>query len=181
MIHFTFVQALVILLLFLVPLIRRIRGRAGLPAIAGLMLLAFYTVLLVKTAFFPLVWDPVFGEAGPPRINGIPLRSILDIVQHTAPMTALRQIGGNLLLLAPLGLLAPLAFPRLRTAGRSFWLILAAAVGIEAVQLLLSLLTGVPNRVVDIDDVLLNLLGGMAGYLAYFRLFRKRLARSPAA
>ena len=65
MIHFTFVQALVILLLFLVPLIRRIRGRAGLPAIAGLMLLAFYTVLLVKTAFFPLVWDPVFGEAGP--------------------------------------------------------------------------------------------------------------------
>ncbi len=177
MLYFTFVHGLIILLLFLFPFVRRIRRKAGFLSTAGLALFAVYTVLLVKVAFFPLVWDASFGGTGLPYINLVPLRSILDIVAHTAPATALRQIGGNLLLLAPLGFLAPVTFPKVRTAGRSCLLLLTAAFGIEAVQLLLSLVTGVPGRVVDIDDVLLNLAGGLCGYFAYFLLFCRLLPR----
>ena len=166
MLYFTFVHGLIILLLFLFPFVRRIRRKAGFLSTAGLALFAVYTVLLVKVAFFPLVWDASFGGTGLPYINLVPLRSILDIVAHTAPATALRQIGGNLLLLA-----------KVRTAGRSCLLLLTAAFGIEAVQLLLSLVTGVPGRVVDIDDVLLNLAGGLCGYFAYFLLFCRLLPR----
>lgn len=39
-------------------------------------------------------------------------------------------------------------------------------------QLLISLITGIPNRITDIDDMLLNLVGGLCGYLAFYQIFR---------
>ena len=76
---------------------------------------------------------------------------------------AWRQLGGNVLLLAPAGLLLPQVRSDLRPFGRTLAAGLALAVGIELLQLLVGLVTGVAYRVVDVDDVLLNVLGVTLG------------------
>jgi glycopeptide antibiotics resistance protein len=69
------------------------------------------------------------------------------------------QAVGNVLLLLPVGLFGPLALPWL---GRWWRVLLAAAflsVGIELAQL------AIPDRSADVDDVMLNVIGAMVGYV----------------
>ncbi|CAM01666.1 VanZ like protein [Saccharopolyspora erythraea NRRL 2338] len=68
------------------------------------------------------------------------------------------QLVGNLLLLFPLGALAPMRLPVLDSAGRLCAAAFVTACGIELTQLLL-----VSGRVVSTDDIVLNALGATAG------------------
>lgn len=148
------------------------KQKAGILRLLALGLLAVYTVLAVKTVIFPFYFDTGVFHAGAPLVNFLPFKSILDIWAHTSPLTALKQIGGNILLFVPLGFLAPVAVPRLRTFPHALLLILASTAAIELAQLLISLITGIPNRITDIDDMPLNLVGGLCGYLAFYLIFR---------
>lgn len=47
-----------------------------------------------------------------------------------------------------------------------------ASIGIELTQLTLSLLMGFPYRVADIDDVILNVLGAVVGWIALRPILR---------
>jgi glycopeptide antibiotics resistance protein len=80
---------------------------------------------------------------------------------------SLRQLGGNLLLLAPMGVLAPIAWRAARPWGRTMAWGVVASVAIEVSQLTLGSLAGQFYRVVDIDDVLLNVAGVAAGRLLF--------------
>ncbi len=71
-----------------------------------------------------------------------------------------RLIGGNFILLMPLGFLLPLLYPRLTFLKGAVFGIFASAF-IETVQFIGGVLYGAPIRTVEIDDVLLN----SAGYL----------------
>jgi hypothetical protein len=73
---------------------------------------------------------------------------------------AARQIGGNLVLLAPLGILLPLVFAGLHTVPR---VTLVAVFGSTAVETIQGVF--VPGRAFDIDDILLNVVGVIAAYL----------------
>ncbi|MER7107942.1 VanZ family protein [Streptomyces sp. NPDC000229] len=92
------------------------------------------------------------------------------------PLEAARRIGEGLLLLAPLGVLLPMAGGRLAV---SPWASLARTVaagalvslGIELVQ------TAVPGRVVDVDALLLNTTGVALAHLAVVPAWRGRLRR----
>ena len=81
-----------------------------------------------------------------------------DILTEFADDGSLWQIAGNLLLLAPLGLLVPLRFPALRSIPRMTFFAFAVSVGIELVQYFLH-----AGRITSTDDVLLNTLGVAAG------------------
>ncbi|MDX3855819.1 VanZ family protein [Streptomyces sp. AK02-01A] len=93
-----------------------------------------------------------------------------------SPLEALRRIGEGLLLLAPLGVLLPMAGGRLTV---SPWASLARTVaagalislGIELVQ------TGVPGQVVDVDSLLLNTAGVALAHLAVVPAGRSRMRR----
>lgn len=92
------------------------------------------------------------------------------------PQEAFRRIGEGLLLLAPLGLLLPLADGRLDVSPLGSLLRTAAAgallsLGIELLQ------TGVPGQVVDIDSILLNTAGVALAHLAVVPAARGRLRR----
>lgn len=68
------------------------------------------------------------------------------------------QAVGNVLLLLPLGLFGPLAFPWL---GRWWRVLVVAALFstcIELTQL------AIPDRSADVDDVLINAIGALLGY-----------------
>ena len=75
------------------------------------------------------------------------------------------QLVGNLLLLLPVGLLGPIALPAMDGWIRVLLVALGLSFAIEAAQLF------VPNRMADVDDVLLNVIGALIGYLL-FRIVR---------
>lgn len=89
---------------------------------------------------------------------------------------AMRRIGEGLALLAPLGVLLPLAGGRLHV---SPWLSFARTVAAGAlISLAVELLqTGVPGQVVDIDSLLLNTAGVALAHLAVVPAVRAGLRR----
>ena len=75
---------------------------------------------------------------------------------------------GNVALFMPLGVLLPLVSNRFRLLRRVLVVAFCLSVSIEATQFVLRFL-GNP-RAVDIDDVILNTLGGCLGF-AFYKLF----------
>ncbi|WP_374991181.1 VanZ family protein [Streptomyces sp. LHD-70] len=95
-----------------------------------------------------------------------------------APREAVRRIGEQMLLLAPLGVLLPLVGGRLcasplMSLTRTVTAGGLVSLGIELLQ------TGVPGQVVDIDSLLLNTLGVALAHVAVVPAARARLRRRP--
>jgi glycopeptide antibiotics resistance protein len=99
-------------------------------------------------------------------LNTVPMQTIGELLSRPSQAEALRQIGGNLGLLVPLGFLLPALSQRLRNWRAFVVLALGVAVGIEGTQYL-GRATELVARAVDIDDVILNALGALLGFLLY--------------
>ena len=103
--------------------------------------------------------------------NFTPFRTIR--FQLTAGAPGMKQIVGNVLLLMPIGF--TLAMWRV-SVRRALLALLAVSMGIEAFQVVI-------DRVSDVDDVILNVVGGVIGLLAgrgavaAFRRFSNHSAR----
>jgi glycopeptide antibiotics resistance protein len=80
------------------------------------------------------------------------------------------QIGGNLLLLAPLGFILPVLSARFERFRATLATVFGVSLGIEVLQLVASLLLGFAWKSFDVDDLILNTIGGVAGWIA-IRLF----------
>ncbi len=83
----------------------------------------------------------------------------------------IRLVGGNLILLMPLGVLVPLMRPGIHLARMAF-LSVVAAFSIEGLQLVFNILEGAVSRTVEIDDFILNALGCLLAYMI-FAILRK--------
>ncbi|WP_406392616.1 VanZ family protein [Streptomyces sp. NBC_00887] len=96
------------------------------------------------------------------------------------PVEAARRIGEGLLLLAPLGVLLPMAGGRLLV---SPWASLARTVAAGAlISMAIELgQTGVPGQVVDVDSMLLNTVGVALAHLLVVPVSRARLRRGNRA
>ncbi len=77
-----------------------------------------------------------------------------------------RLICGNILVFLPLGILVPLINPNFRF-GRMLLLAILVPVCIEALQLVGNILAGNVIRTVETEDVILNAVGCLIGYLLY--------------
>jgi glycopeptide antibiotics resistance protein len=99
--------------------------------------------------------------------NAVPLATLRFQLDGGIAGFELRQLVGNVLLLLPFGIYGPILAPRLR----SLPAILLAGAGLSALielgQLAVATAYGFPVRVADIDDVLLNTLGVLVGYLLW--------------
>ena len=73
------------------------------------------------------------------------------------------NIGGNILLLLPLGLLLPILWTNLRNLKKIFLIGLFTSLSIEILQLIENILY-LGFRSVDIDDVIFNVIGIILGY-----------------
>lgn len=120
-----------------------------------------YSVMLVIVTFFLL---PRLGEISY-SINLTPFRAFHDAYVYGSTHV-LQQYVLNIIMFIPLGLLLPVIFPHRMTR----WLpvmitILSVTVTIEATQFF----TG---RVVDVDDIITNFMGGIGGFSLYILLER---------
>lgn len=120
-----------------------------------------YCVVVLGLTLFPIPYQGVEALSPVPH-NFVPFRGIASTLSAGLTSTALLQIGGNLLLAVPYGVMLDLA----RT-GKKKRLVVPLAflfpLVIELLQLLIGFLIGVAYRSFDVDDLLLNSLGAAAG------------------
>ena len=138
---------------------------------AQLMLVYICIVVVMRFTFFPFFKvdgkiQPLIFDASqmfPPRINLLPMVNLLD---YEIFREMLINVIGNSTMFIPLGIVWPSVFRKLDTHKK----VIAAGVGfslcIEIFQLPFF------DRVTDIDDLILNLLGAALGY-GLFLLFTK--------
>lgn len=90
--------------------------------------------------------------------------SIRNYLAQPGLRAIVQQIGGNVLLGVPFGILLPVLVPGTRGLVR-------AALATALVMFVVELLQGavVTGRAFDIDDVILNTIGAILGYLALGR------------
>ncbi|MFC4051853.1 VanZ family protein [Actinomadura syzygii] len=116
---------------------------------------------------FRLTLTPVHdrGQAGGNTDPGRSLRFYLDRPTKEAVL----QLGGNLVLLAPLGVLLPVIWKSLRGPVRLALVTGVMSLAIETIQGAF-----VVGRAFDVDDVILNVAGVVVAYV----LFGRRLSRT---
>ena len=148
-------------------------GRHDRPpaARAAAALLAAYLGWLFSATFFPV---PVTrralaaGRAAKPggglHADLVPFHSIGHLLALGPCWPAERLLVGNVVVFAPLGLLAPAVWPRVGSLPRTLLVGLLTSGGIELGQLAVSVAVGYSYRVTEVDDVLLNVSGVLLGY-----------------
>jgi glycopeptide antibiotics resistance protein len=161
-------------LLLVIPLIawHGARNRASARAVLVRIVAATYTAAVIAVTFFPLPLPPYGDGAGVgdyrglpyPWLTPVPFETIRSSLGLGLEWPAGRFLIGNILAFIPLGILVRL----LRT--RSTWrlalaMALTASLGLELLQLAMSLAMGFPYRVADVDDVILNVTGAMLGWV----------------
>jgi glycopeptide antibiotics resistance protein len=127
--------------------------------------------LLVALTMFPLPVEPAViadGRANDSASNNfVPGASIVGGFVRGMGLDVALQALGNFLAIAPLGLYGPILSRRLRNWAAVLVAGIAVSVAVEVAQLLVSTAIGFTYRVADVDDVLINAAGVMAGYALY--------------
>ncbi|MFJ7128494.1 VanZ family protein [Streptomyces sp. NPDC098101] len=131
-------------------------------------------VALVGMVAFAIVLAKLTLNASPASVplthsNLTPGSSIRAYLGQPAFLETVKQLGGNVLLGVPFGVLLPLFSRKTRGLVRVALLTIVTMLLVELVQG--ALITG---RAFDIDDVLLNTTGALLGYL----LVGRRLGRA---
>ena len=129
--------------------------------LAVLLRITFFPMETVNSRVLPLELDT--DHIFPLRVNLIPFVNILD---YADPYDILLNIAGNAMMFIPSGIILPILFRRLN----SFWKVTAAGAGISLAIEILQLPFAV--RASDVDDLILNTAGVMAGY-AIYAFFRR--------
>ena len=144
-----------------------------LPSVARRLVLTSFLIYVFGVLEVTLL-SRVPRPLGTIRPNLIPFWSIYDEIYFTFSwriqnwgysgfMIMVRHLGGNLILLAPLGLYLPLFLKGINTPGKMALAGFLASLAIETTQLL----TG--RGQFNVDDLFLNTLGAWLGYLLFFR------------
>ena len=130
------------------------------------VLLMAYGALMLWLLFDRPGYDPTlpYWDQVAQQLNLVPFRTLrlfadlLDSGVRSYIRMAVINLGGNIIMFIPLGLLLPLVFPRLSSL---FRVLLTTATLITAVEIIqLFTLVGC----CDIDDLILNVLGAAIGY-----------------
>ncbi|MFJ6718356.1 MULTISPECIES: VanZ family protein [unclassified Streptomyces] len=140
------------------PVIRAVAMVGAFAATVG------FSVVLAR-----LTLEPSAASVALVHSNVHPGRSINAYLHGPSVREAARQLGGNVLLGVPLGVLLPVLVPPARG-------LLRVAVVTAALMTLVELIQGalVSGRAFDVDDVILNTTGALLGYL----LIGRRLGRA---
>ncbi|MCI5825976.1 MAG: VanZ family protein [Arcanobacterium sp.] len=129
-------------------------------------LFGVYVGVIIFFTFTPFVFDTRTAHF---ELNLVPVVQSYLMVKYGILRIALYNLIGNLLLFVPLGALAPLAFSNMRSWWRVAGVLTTASLCVESLQLIFTV------RLFDVDDIILNSVGGVVGYA----VFAVVLARIP--
>lgn len=92
-----------------------------------------------------------------PEFNIIPLKTILLFLKSGITIQTIANIGGNIVLFVPLGYFAYIKYNK--NIIKTLSLCISLTILVETIQIIL------PMRLTDIDDIILNTLGGIIGII----------------
>ncbi|CAL9594987.1 VanZ family protein [Streptomyces sp. enrichment culture] len=135
----------------------------------ALLLVAFVVMVGFAVVLARLTLEPSAASERLTHTNLRPGDSIRQYLARPAFRDTVKQLGGNIALGVPFGLLLPVLAPRARG-------LLRVVVATAAVMTLVELVQGalITGRAFDVDDVILNSSGALLGYL----LLGRRLGRA---
>lgn len=151
------VMAVLSLLIYLPYALWRRRRIGARPMIRHLVLYALIGAVL-SLLYLTIFIDGLALDFSPDYhlLNLTPFAWIWEpYTMGTASMV--RQLVLNVLMLVPLGILLPMACPRLRRGWRTVLCICLLIVGIETLQYFI-------GRSCDVDDLIMNTAGGIIGW-----------------
>lgn len=136
-----------------------------------LLLVYVCIVVIIRFTFCPFETvegriQPLLFDAErilPPRINLIPFVYLFD---YETVREVMLNLVGNSLMFVPVGIVYPIVYKKLNTHVK----VIAAGIGFSLAIELLQLLFF--DRVSDVDDLILNSLGYVLGYLIYLLVKR---------
>jgi len=133
------------------------------------MVFAFAFMVAFAVVLARLTLEPSPASVDLTHTNLHPGASLKLYLDQPEMRDAIKQIGGNILLGVPFGILVPVVAPRARGILRVLLLTATVMLLVEFAQG--ALVTG---RAFDIDDVILNTTGALVGYV----LLGRRLSRA---
>ncbi len=144
------------------------------------ILFLYLTVIafLAITITPPGTWHPSAKATAQiiDKIEWVPFVSSANMLNHsirTGNYNAfIRIIGGNFVVLMPLGVFLPLINPKFRL-GRMTLVAILVPVGIESTQLICNILMGSAVRYVQVEDVILNGAGCLLAYVIFAGLHKR--------
>jgi hypothetical protein len=140
------------------------------PVVRALvMVVALVATVLFAVVLARLTLTPSYASESLTYSNLRPGESISNYLDQPAFRDTVKQLGGNIALGVPFGVLLPVAWPRARGLLRVVLLTMVVMAMVELVQGFV-----VPGRAFDIDDVILNTTGALLGYL----LLGRRIGRA---
>ncbi len=127
-----------------------------------------YLIIAAKILVFryPLtdilrLWDKRVITFGLSSANFIPFKTIKMYIRYRSSLNSFANLFGNLFILTPLGILLPFAWRK----KHSVFLITAVGFLVSMAVETLQLVLGV--GAFDVDDLILNTLGVIVGYVLY--------------
>ncbi|MEU9154551.1 VanZ family protein [Streptomyces sp. NPDC048417] len=133
------------------------------------MLCAFAVMVAFAVVLARLTLDPSPASEAIAHTNLHPGRSLKIYLDQPALRDAVKQIGGNIVLGVPFGIIVPVLVPRARGFFGVLLLTAFVMLMVETAQGLL-----VEGRAFDVDDVILNTSGALIGWV----LLGRRLGRA---
>ncbi|MBX9953326.1 VanZ family protein [Peribacillus simplex] len=145
-------------------------------------LYVLYILMVVSVTLFPLaLWIDFNMQNIKFSLKLIPFVGIINDIKQigiaydgdTMFMISLiiRNVGGNILLLMPLGVLSPIIWNKFKDFKTIVLFGFVISISIESIQFI-ELIAGGRGRTVDIDDVICNVLGVILGYFIYKFTFK---------
>ncbi len=137
----------------------------GKSFVSGLLKPVFRVLFLMYLAYLTCLtfFSHFYGREKVHRsINWVPFRTILKyLTEASSSGVVLTNLAGNILAFVPMGFLLPLVSRKFSGFGNTFAAVLAGTAVIETMQYVAG------AGVSDVDDVILNLAGGVLGYGLY--------------
>lgn len=128
-----------------------------------------YISILIAVVYFPI--DISWGENKiykVPKIYLAPIQTVIRMYENKGIIHVIKNIGGNLILLAPLAFFMCHYFKDIfYKKGNIIILTIFISLFIECSQVTLSVIIPSFGRVFDINDLICNTIGGVIGYKFY--------------
>lgn len=158
------------LVLLIVPIAILLHKKRSLYYIFCVSIFGIYLLYAIQQIFFPIEINGDYSEYM--RHETSFMSSVNFIPFYFGPFGtlegSLKTIVLNIILTVPFGFGINFVAPV--RAKHFLWIAPAIGLGLETVQLIISLMLRYPYRLIDINDVLMNTLGVLVGY-GIFRAF----------
>jgi glycopeptide antibiotics resistance protein len=136
------------------------------------MVFAFYVLVMIKLVFLPIhMPGKSYNPADWQHISFLQMIPFATITQMLSNGNWFIQILGNIGVCLPVSFFLYYYSGKLKLMTHLIFGIFLSMM-FELCQFAINMITNYPNRVVDIDDVLLNVSGVMLGYLAIIMIKR---------